>query len=172
MAWAVNLLGFCYNVILNANGYIDEKIWEIGQIGQKWPKWIISPLTFVWSHFYISVSNCTYYTSSCSKFNSTKTVLVQFRKNQEVKILFGIKWKDVRKNDKFRQIFRGVPNIPNYLECFYGRRNIHICIPNIPVYKMIPKSLKLTVYLWNNQHFNKKCQGNLMFLTAIWWLDL
>ena len=85
-----------------------------------------------------------------------------------MKILFGIKWKDVRKNDKFGQIFRGVPNIPNYLECFYGRHNTYICIPNIPDYKMIPKSLKLTVYFWNNQHFNQKCQGNLMFLIAIW----
>ena len=72
-----------------------------------------------------------------------------------------VKWKDVRKNDKFQQIFRGVPNIPNYLECFYGRHNTYICIPNIPDYKMIPKSLKLTVYFWNNQHFNQKCQGNL-----------
>ena len=35
-----------------------------------------------------------------------------------MKVLFGIKWKDVRKNDKFQQIFRRVPNIPNDLECF------------------------------------------------------
>ena len=68
----------------------------------------------------------------CSKFNSTTTVLVQFWKNQTVKILFGIKWKDVWKNDKFRQIFRGVLNIPNYLKCFNGRHNIHICVPKIP----------------------------------------
>ena len=93
---------------------------------------------------------------------------MKFWKNQAVKILFGINWKDVRENDKFQQIFRGVPNIPNNLECFYGSHNVNICVPNIPGYKMIPKSLKLTIYFWNNQHFNKKSQGNLMFLTAIW----
>ena len=71
-------------------------------------------------------------------------------------------------NVKFRQIFRGIPNIPNHLECFNGRHNKHICVSNIPGYKMIPESLKLTEYFWNNQHFNKKCQGNLMFLIAIW----
>ena len=83
-----------------------------------------------------------YYTSLCSKFNSTKTVLVQFWKNQAVKILFGTKWKDVWKNGKFRQIFRGVPNIPNYLECFKGRHNVNVFVPNIPDYKMIPTSRK------------------------------
>ena len=85
-----------------------------------------------------------------------------------MKFLFGIKWKDVWKNDKFRQIFRGVPNIPNDLECFNGRHNVHISVPNITGYKMIPTSWKLTVYFWNNQPFNKICQANLMFLIAIW----
>ena len=33
----------------------------------------------------------------------------------KIQILFGIKWKDIWKNDKF---FRGVANIPNHLECF------------------------------------------------------
>ena len=69
---------------------------------------------------------------------------------------------------QFQQIFRGVPNIPNYLECLNGRHNKHNCVLNIPGYKMIQKSLKLTVYFWCNQYFNKKCQGNLMFLIAIW----
>ena len=85
-----------------------------------------------------------------------------------MKVLFGIKWKDVRKNDKFQQIFRRVPNIPNNLESFYGRHNIHICVRNIPGYKMIRKSLQLTVYFLNNQHFNQQCQGNLIFSTAVW----
>ena len=84
-----------------------------------------------------------------------------FWKNQAVKILFGIKWKDVWKNDKLRQIFRGVPNIPNHLECFNGRHNIHICVSNIPGYKMIPESLKLTVYFWKKSAFQQKMSGQL-----------
>ena len=74
-----------------------------------------------------------------SIFNPTKTVLVQFWKSQAVKIPFEIKLKDGR------QIFRGVPG-----------------------YKMIQKYLKMTVYFWNNQHFNNKCQGKLIFSIAIW----
>ena len=78
-----------------------------------------------------------------------------------MKILFGIRWKDVWKNDKFQQTFRGVSNIPNQLVCFNGRHKKHISVPNIPGYKMIPESLKLTVYFWNNQHFNQKMSGQL-----------
>ena len=51
---------------------------------------------------------------------------------------------DVRENGKFRLIFMPVPNIPNYLERFNRMQDQFSLIPNIPSYRLIIRSLKLT----------------------------
>ena len=51
---------------------------------------------------------------------------------------------DVRENRKFWLISMPVPNIPNYLECFNRMQDQYSLISNIPSYRLIIRSLKLT----------------------------
>ena len=50
---------------------------------------------------------------------------------------------EVWENGKFRQIFGHIPNIPNYLECYYGTQVLDIHIENLSSYILTLRSLKL-----------------------------
>ena len=56
---------------------------------------------------------------------------------------------EVRENGKFQQIFGPIPNIPNYLECFYGTQVLSISIENVYsyIFKIDQKLKKLLAFL-------------------------
>ena len=70
---------------------------------------------------------------------------------------------EVRENGKFRLIFKPVPNVPNYLECFDRMQNLYSRIPNILRKRLALRSLKCTNSWQSNDHFLKESQGNIKF---------